>query len=225
MADVLCDASSLISFTRSCFSNVLSFMHNTQGVRFFISPAVEKEIITRPLSLKTRQYALSAMRLKDLMRKKIILKIDADVLEKAKEYLKITNNLFFVKGRGMNIIHLGETEIIALADHQGINNILIDERTTRMLIESPFIYKKHLEDEFKVTVMLNKQNLSLFRNITKNLKIIRSSELLTVAYENGLMDGLKELKRDTLSAGLFSLKYSGCAIRFDEITRLMGKIR
>lgn len=225
MADILCDASSLISLTRSCFENVLSFMHNAHGVRFFIPPSVEQEIITRPLSLSNKQYALSAMRLKNAMRKKVILRLDADVLEKAKEYLKVANNLFFVKGRGMKVVHLGEMELIALSQHLKIDNILIDERTTRMLIESPFRYKKHLEEEFKVNVMINKQNFSLFQNLTRDMRIIRSSELLIVSYENGLMDGLKGLKRDTLSAALYSLKYFGCAIRYDEIKRFMNKVR
>lgn len=223
-ADILCDASSLISLTRSCFDNVLSYMHNAFDLRFFISPSVEGEIITRPLSLKSKQYALSALRLKNMINRKIIIRLDADLRDKAEDTLNVANKIFFVKGKPINIIHMGEIEIVVLSKHLGINSLLLDERTTRMLIESPFKYKKHLEKEFRVNVMLNKKNLSIFQKLTQDIKIIRSSELLIIAYENGLFDNLKSLRKDTLSAGLYNLKYSGCAIRYDEIERFMKRV-
>ncbi|MDD5022804.1 MAG: hypothetical protein PHU63_01415 [Candidatus ainarchaeum sp.] len=224
MADLLCDASSLISLTRNCFSSVLPYLHTNFRINFFISEHVEKEIITHPLNIKTKQYALSAMRLKDLMNKKYLTRIDADIHEKSERILKIANNIFFAKGQPLNIIHLGEVELIALSEHLNLDTLLIDERTTRMLIESPFLYKKHLEKEFKVNIMVNKQNFSLFQNMTQNIKIIRSSELLILAYENGMLDNLKNLKNDMLSAALYGLKYSGCSIKFSEIEKFIKNV-
>jgi len=115
-------------------------------------------------------------------------------------------------------------EMIALSEHLGVKNILVDERTTRLISEAPFRYKEHLEKEFKVVVMLNKKNLLDIKKIVENMKIIRSSELLILAYEHGMFDNFNSMKKEFLEAGLYSLKYSGCSIQSFEIDKYLGSI-
>jgi len=222
--EILCDSSALISLTASCFTGVLNFLHHRFNVDFIISPTVEYECVTRPLESKSREHTLSALRIKEAIQNRVIIKIDADVGERTQTLEEMANKVFFVKGQGLRIAHKGETELLALSKELGINNLLMDERTTRILIEAPFKYKTHLEEEFKVNVMLNKKNLLTFQEMFANLGIIRSTELLILAYENGMMNDLKDLKKPMLEAGLFGLKYSGCAIRSDEIEAFMRKL-
>ncbi len=224
MADILFDSSSLISLTRSCFINMLPFLKTSSDARFFITPEVEKEIVQKPLSLKTKEYSLSALRIKELLSRKTISVIDADIGEKAKNILNIANNIFFAKGNPLTIVHFAEIEIIATAQKLNIDNIVIDERTTRFITESPVSYVKHLELELGVSIMINKKNLSAFHEITSNFKFIRSSELLILAYELGYFDSVKSLKKDFLEAGLYSLRYSGCSISFGEIEKFIKKV-
>ncbi len=222
--EILCDSSSLISLTASCFTGVLNFLHHRFNVDFIISPTVEYECVQRPLESKSKQHALSALRIKDAIQHGVILKIDADVGERTQTLEEMANKVFFVKGQGLRIVHKGETELLALSKELGINNLLMDERTTRILIEAPFKYKQHLEDEFKVNVMLNKKHLLTLQEMFANMNIIRSTELLVLAYENGMMNDLKDLKKPMLEAGLFGLKYAGCSIRSDEIEAFMKQL-
>jgi len=223
MTDILCDSSSLISLTNSCLGNLFSYLHRSFDLNFLISHSVFDEMITHPLNMKSKQYMLSAMRLKKLVNDTTISIVDLDVSIETNRLLDLANHIFFVSGKPLTLVHKGEIDIISLSHYFKIGNILIDERTTRMLMESPLDFKKHLEKEFKVNVMLNKPNLLKFKEYTHNIKVVRSTELLFVAYEKGFMDNLKSLKYDMLVAGLYNLKYSGCSIKYTEIEKLLKK--
>ena len=224
--DVLCDSSSLISLTDSCLDNILGFLANNFNIRFIIPNSVEDESVNRPLTSHIRQYSFSALKIKKAINDNIIVKVKngQETHPTVDSILYMTNNMFFVRGKPLKLVHLGEAEMIALAEELDVNSILIDERTTRMLIEAPFQLKEHLEEEFSTNVMVNRDNLTKFSDLTKGMEAIRSTELLILAYENGYFDGFGEIKRDVLEAALYKLKFSGCSIRFDEITDFMKSI-
>ena len=224
-ADILCDTSSLVSLTDSCLDGILHFLHDHFNFRFIIPPSVEAEAITRPISGGLKQYSFSALKITQAMNRKVVIRVDADTKDEAEKILNLTNNLFFIKGRPLRLVHLGEAEMIGLARVLGLTALLIDERTTRMLIEAPFKIKEHLEQEFGVNIMINKDNLMQFSEFTKGMEIIRSSELLILAYENGYFDHFDKIKRNVLEAALYKVKFSGCAIRFDEIDTFVKNIR
>ncbi|MBI2079594.1 hypothetical protein HYT84_02425 [Candidatus Micrarchaeota archaeon] len=222
--DVLCDSSSLISLTDSGLESTLYFLHQKFNSRFIIPPSVEYECITRPLDNHVKQYAFSALKIKKALNDKVLTKIDSDVESLANEVLRLTNTMLYVRGKPLKLVHLGEAEMIALAKELGVTNILIDERTTRMLIEAPFRIKEHLEQEFGVNILLNSENLRKFSEIVKGMQAIRSSELLIISYENNYLDSFGDLKKDALAAALHKLKFSGCSIRFDEIEAYIHSI-
>jgi hypothetical protein len=185
---------------------------------------VEREVVAKPLSLKTKEYSLSALRIKELLLRKTLSVINDDIDDRVKNLLNIANNIFFARGKPLSIVHFAEMEIIAIAQKLNINIIVIDERTTRFITESPISYTKHLESELNFSILINKKNLSAFQEIASNLKIIRSSEILILAYQLGYFDSFKSLKKDFLEAGLYSLRYSGCSLSFGEIEKFMKKV-
>ncbi len=223
--DIMSDTSSLVSLTDSCLDGILYFLHDHFNVRFIIPPSVEDEGVKRPLSMGLKQYAFSALRIRHAMKRRIIITVEADTKRMTEKVLYLANNLFFIKGKAMRLVHQGEAEMVALGNILNLNSLLIDERTTRMLIESPFKIKEHLEQEFKVNIMVHKDNLFEFSTITKGMEIIRSSELIILAYENGYFDQYDNLRVDVLEAALYKVKFSGCAIRFDEIKQFIDGIR
>lgn len=225
--NILCDSSSLISLTEACLDNMFYFLKDKFNVKFIIPPSVEYESITRPLDGDFRAHSFSAIRLKKALHDNVLLKLDTNgsVKRTLNDVLKWTNNLFYIKGRPLRLVHVGEAEMIALAKELDVATILIDERTTRMLIEAPFRIKEHLEHEFGVSIMVNRENLLKFSEITKNMQPIRSSELLLVSYENGFMNNFNDFKKQALEAALYKVKFSGCAIRFDEISEVMKLMR
>ena len=225
MVMILADSSSLISLTDSCFLDIFHFLNKKKGVELYITPGVEEEIISRPLSIKMKAYALSALRMKRDVEGGQIKKIDANTSELTKRIMDMGNNMFFSRGKPIHLIDLGETDIIASASLLGIKTLLIDERTTRMLIESPFRVKDHLEEELGTSVILNEKNYYSFREIVAPMKVIRSVELLSVAFELGYLDKFGKDKENAFEAALYKIKYSGCAVRFDEIETLIQRVK
>jgi hypothetical protein len=217
---ILCDSSSLISLTDTCLESVLRFFHRS-NVFFIIPPSVEYEIITKPLQMKMKAYQFSAMRLKKLMEDEVLMKVEAETDAPAKEILQLTNSIFFARGKPLHMVDMGEAEMIALAKNLRITTLLMDERTTRMLVEAPFEIKDHLEEELKVNIMVNSNNLQRFSDIVSGMRVIRSSELVAVAYEKGYFDNFGNEKKKMLESALYKTKFSGCSIRFDEVDDLL----
>ena len=74
-------------------------------------------------------------------------------------------------------------------------------------------------------IKINKDNLEEFRRRTKNIKLIRSVELVAVAYEQGLLNkylpDIPDAKRTLLESVLWGVKLNGCAVSRDEIDRII----
>ncbi|HIH23176.1 TPA: hypothetical protein HA238_05600 [Candidatus Micrarchaeota archaeon] len=222
---VLCDSSALISLTDSCLDNVLSFFHSKSNLKFVIPPSVEYETILRPLNSDLKQYLFSAVKIQRLVKDGIVSRIDMNVREKAARVLELANNMLYVKGKPMKLLHLGEAEMIALANELDVKDILIDERTTRMLIEAPFRIKEHIEHEFGVSVLLNNESMHSFSSLTSGMRVLRSSEMVMLAYENGFFDGFgADSKKNAVNCALYKIKFSGCSIRFDEIFEYLQSV-
>ena len=219
--EILCDSGVFISLTGSCLDKILYHLSEKFHVNFIVPPSVVEEMVTRPLSKRMKQYAFSALKIKTAITDGIIIPVDADVAGEASKILHAANNMFFAKGRTLQLIQMGEAEMLALAKRLDINNILIDERTTRMLIEAPFKMKEHLQDELGVNVMVDRKSLTEFSSYTKGMSAIRSSELVMLAYENGFFDHFGDLKKQALEAAFYKVRFSGCSLRFDEIKEYM----
>ena len=223
--DILCDSGSLISLTAACLDRLLYFFHENYHVRFIIPPSVEYESVRRPLETNLRKYLFSAIRIKNAIEDGVIVKVDADVAAQTTKFMDAANNMYFARGKPLRLIQQGETEMVALAKTLGVEYVLIDERTTRMLIEAPLKLKEHLEKEFSVNIMVNKDNLKFLTSEISPLRALRSSELVMLAYEKGYFRNFQKLQREALEAALYKIKYSGCAISYDEINSYLGTAR
>lgn len=223
--DVLVDAGVLISLTSGCLDNLLYFFAENYNVRFIIPPSVEYEAVTMPLKKNIRKYLFSAIRIKNAIDDGVVVVVDAKVGSDTNQLMNTANNMFYVRGKPMRLIQKGETEMLALAKELGIEYILVDERTTRMLIEAPIQLKEHLQEEFRVNVMVNKKNLMYLTSEIAPLKVLRTSELVMLAYEKGYFKHFTNLSRNALEAALFKIKYSGCSISFDEIYDYLSGVK
>ncbi|MFH1286019.1 MAG: hypothetical protein ABIH99_05555 [Candidatus Micrarchaeota archaeon] len=216
---ILCDASSLISLTDSCCLPILESFREKMKGGLFISPEVKDECIDYPL--KRKRYQLSALRLQMALARNVFKLLSAKESanhEKLKEqFLFTANNIFYINGKPLRLVHGGEADMLALAYEFGIGNIMIDERTTRMLVEAPLLMREHLKREFGREIGLNKLYLSRFRSLTSNIHILRSSEVLILAYEKGGFDQFGKMKKTALEAALYAIKFAGCSLSFDEI--------
>jgi hypothetical protein len=216
--DILCDSGVLISLTAGCLDNILNFFAENHGVRFIIPPSVEYETVTKPMQANLRKHLFSAIRIKDAIQDGVVVVVDAKLEKETNRIMSSANTLFYIKGSPVRLIQYGESEMLALGHELGINYILIDERTARLLIEAPFQLKKHLESEFKTNAMVNKTSYKELTSRISSFKALRSSELVMLAYEKGYFKSFDPIQKEALEAALYKMKYAGCSISFDEIS-------
>jgi len=212
---IVCDSSSLISLTDSCFIHVIYFLKKKYSGRFIIPPSVEKECVEQPMHIKN--YALHAIRLKRAIAENMIDVVEAKSEPAAEEIKFIANSIFHAEGTPLRLLHAGEADVLSLALELGVDNILMDERTTRMLVEDPESLRQHLEHELGKQIGINEKSLSAFSRATRKIRFFRSTELILLAHELGYFADYGELEREAVEASLYKLKYSGCAIGFGEI--------
>ncbi|VVB99247.1 Uncharacterised protein [uncultured archaeon] len=218
---MICDSSSLISLTDSCFVHVLYFLKRKFKGNFIIPPSVEYECVAHPMTMK--MHAIHAIRLKRAINEGIVEIVDMPMAERVQEIKWIANSIFYASGTPLRLLQAGETEMLALSSLLDVPNLLIDERTTRVLSEDPDSLRKHLEEEFRRPITVNEENLSAFQRLTRNMRFFRSSELLLLAYEKGYFDDYGKLSKDAIEASLYKLKYAGCAVGMGEIEEYVEK--
>ena len=185
--------------------------------KFLITESVKKEIIDRPQ--KIRRFQLGALQLKALLKQGIIElpnlnNEQRNQLNREKnELLNIANSTFRIKNKNLNLIHDGEAATLALACILKPDVIAVDERTTRMLCENPENLRKLMQKKLHASVKANTKNYSYF----KDIKVIRSTELVYIAYKKKL----NELKDPMLlEAMLYGVKYKGCSVSEEEIEEM-----
>jgi len=216
---IIFDSSTLINFAMNGVLDIFeSLKKNFQG-KFFITTYVKHEVIDRPLQIK--RFELEALKIKSLLDRGIIELVEEREIDfKTQQILEVANRTFLAQyASGKQWIHLidnGEASCIALSQilaKKGVENVVaVDERTTRMLYENPKNLQELLRRKFH-TGISNSGNLSQFRDV----RFIRSSELLFVAYKKGLVN----LRNgDVLDALLYATKYQGNAISYEEIEQI-----
>ena len=222
---LLCDSSTLISLTASCLEGLIYFFKDKHGVHTMIPRSVQKETVDTPLSLATKEYCFSAIRIKEMINDGVVEVVNDDVSAETNKMMDIANKVFYAHGSPVTLMHTGETEMLALAKKLEVTSILIDERTTRILIDDPNSMTQHLQDEFRTSIMVNRQNLAQLAGIVRGMDVIRSTELAFVGYDKGFFDHFDALKNQAAEAALYKLKYAGCAISFKEIEQYVGKMK
>jgi len=204
----------------SLYEELINLKKNFKG-KFIITKEVREEIIDKPINIK--KFELEAMKLKELMNRGIIELPESvgvsqeEISKPTLEIMELVNNSFVGDKVPIKLIDLGETSCIALSkilSEKGIQNILVvDERTLRTLVEDPESLKRIFQKRLGAKINLLRDKLKVLDGI----KIIRSTELIYVAYKKGLIS-IKE--KNLLDALLYSLKYSGCAISDEEIEEI-----
>ena len=222
MKYLIFDAGPIISLTMNGMLGVLEKLKQVFDGEFVITPKVKNEVLDRPMKIK--KYKLEALQVKELIDKGV-LKMSTKIIpqnrldRETKRILQIANGVLreSSSGQKIEIIHGGEAESLAFSNLCGVDNVIvIDERTTRILIESPKSLEQMMEKKLHTPLDLNSKLLSELNRF----KFIRSAELLFIAYKKELIPLKKD--RNLLDAILYGLKYKGTAISSQEIEELKG---
>ena len=221
MKVIIFDSSSIISLAMNGLLDELKELKKIFKGEFLITKEVKQEVVDNPI--KTKKYELEAIKIDSLIKEGYFIlpeKININekkVSELTFKFLEIANTMFVGNGQKIKLIQDGEASCLALSkilNEKGIENVLaIDERTTRILIEKPENLHELLEKKLHVKIKLKESNFNFF----KEFKVIRSTEIIYVAYKKGLIN-LKN--KNLLDALLYALKFKGCAISEQEIEEI-----
>ncbi len=170
----------------------------------------------------SKRYALESMRIKKLFSDGVVSIMNPEPLI-TQELLNISNSIYSVNKHPLRLIHEGEAAALALLAGIEASALLIDERTTRMLIEDAEGLRGVLSSQLGRQVDMDRQRFESFRDIVPDVRIIRSSEIAAVAYEKGILGrNLGNCGKEALMATLYALKFSGCAISWKEIEEYLS---
>ncbi|MEM4719809.1 MAG: hypothetical protein QXG18_03040 [Candidatus Pacearchaeota archaeon] len=210
------DSGPLISLTLSGILEIIEkIKKQITEIEFVLTPQVKIETIEK--SKINKKFSLEAFKLERLIEKKVFslssnFVSDNELSKETQKVLSFSKQLIKVYGQNVQLIQEGEASCIAFAKIAKEKSLIVsDERTVRLITESKEILKEMMEKKLHTQVFLNEKNFKFF----KDLKYIRSSELVFYAFEKGLID--LEKKSEILEALLYSLKFNGTAISNKEI--------
>lgn len=196
---------------------------------FYVTQEVKKEIVDTPLNSK--RFKFEALRVLHQIDKERIKIIQTDeIVNLGKELMQLANNIFKVRGTYLKIVDIGEMESVAAAILLKSEVLVTDERITRYLIDSPERLENLLKRRHKTSLHIEHDNLNKFRELAKDVKVIRSLELVAVAFEKGILDKyisekeekeIPDLRKKLLESVLWGVKLNGCAASKEDIAEIM----
>lgn len=218
---LILDSGTLINLSMNGLLDLLEKLKKRFDGKFLITREVKYEVVDHPMGIS--RFELGAMRVQKLIDDKILeLPSSLDVSEEeikkeTANLMEIANHSVEMSGKWIQIVSRAEISCLALSEEltkKGIENIIaIDERTTRMLSESPRNFEKMMSEKMHHRVHVEEEKLKPF----EKFRFIRSSELVYVAFKKDLFDiqGKKALE-----ALLYATKFKGASISFEEIDEL-----
>src|SRR3989344_5807979 len=166
MKAIIFDSSTIINLALNNLLWILQPLKEKYKGEFYITESIKKEIIDRPFQIKR-------------------FKLEAIQIRREIEELNMIANRIFIgkKNNYLKIIDEGELTALVLAKKIHAEALVIDERTTRLLIEAPNDLNNIFKSKFKENIKMDQKNLKLFKENIGTLPIIRSVEIGVAAYE------------------------------------------
>ena len=224
MKSLIFDAGPVISLAMNNLLWVLEPLKKKFNGKFCITEAVRKELVDRPL--ETKKFKFEAIQVEKLIENGVLDIIDNNFIrERSPSLLNTANEIFKAYNNYIKIVHYAEMSVIAAAISLSADAVVIDEKTTRFLIENPKMIVEILKKTLHTPISINENNLKEFNNTARNIKTIRSIELVTIAYEQGILNSyitkLPDARKNLLESVLWGVKLSGCAVSKEEIEQIV----
>lgn len=224
MKSIVFDAGPVISLATNGLLWLLENLKERYSGEFLIPKEVEFELVQKPI--ETKRFKLEALQVNREINKKVLTVVDEDKIHMIKkELLMLANTCFYVRNTPLKLVQEGEMAAIAVALIYNSDAIVIDERTTRGLIEDPDKLVARMSERLHTKITVNKENLEQLRKRIGHLKVIRSIEMAMVGYELGWFDKYltkdKNARKILLEAILWGIKIRGASISQDEIDRIV----
>ncbi|MEK6957358.1 MAG: hypothetical protein AABW99_00030 [archaeon] len=226
MKQFVVDSSTLITISGNCMIRLFKHLAEMEGIAFIIPESVYRESVATPVKIK--KFELNAIRIRDAVEEGYlkVVKTTPLVKKKMNELQAISAKICGTKEcHNIRLIDEGESETLALIKQMNCDALVIDERTTRMLIEEPEQLRSYLERRHQKRVELDRNSLAEFRQSFGDIPVFRSIELIALAYENGSFAKEMHKSKQSLEAALYAAKFAGASVSFDEINDYLKMVR
>ena len=211
---IVFDSGPLINLANTCLLDIL----DTLGGEYYITPAVYREVYAYPHTKKI--YAWSSYLINEYIGKKIpVRSLSAKELSLVEHLDHLFNTTFYSSRGPIRILHRGELEAVVLAAEMD-KVLAVDERTMRLVIEDVEQLRARLSRKIGGWVKINKDRLEEARSLIRDVFVVRSVDLVALAYEKGYFHKFKD-PLDALRSSLYPLKYGGCAVSEAEIENFL----
>jgi len=223
---IIFDTGPVISLTTNNLLWVLDSLKKQYKGNFYITPTVKRELVDTPI--QSKKFKFEALQVMHCINKNVLGITNSERLRNtALKLAELANQCFMAKGSWLQIVHYGEMEALAAAIMLDASALVIDERTTRLLIENPGRLEGILANRLYTKISINRKNLHEFAQMAKGIRLLRSAELLVVAYEIGSLDryilNIPKPRKQLLESILWGVKLHGCAISREEIDAVVGE--
>ncbi len=224
---IIFDTGPIISLTTNNLLWVLEPMKKKFGGKFYITQSVKSELVEKSMSIK--RFEFEGLQVMQLVNSGVLEIIGNDTLKaRAETLLNLANSIFQAKGHCITMVHLGEMEALAACRYYNSELFVVDERTTRLLVEDPVRLQRIMEFRLKTKISVNKINLQAFQEKVKDIRIARSCEIATVAFRMGLLDkyltsekSMSKAREQLLESVLWGIKLRGCSVSEKEIEEMV----
>lgn len=227
MSVIVVDSSTIISCAVNCLIWIFDRLQQ-KGNRFVVPASVKREIVDQGLA--SQKYKYEAIRVMRYTLKGTFEVDKRDIKNEASRILNYANTSFTINGNPLKILQDADAEVVALAKKINADAIATDERTLRMLVENPEAMKPILEEKFHAKVGVNENSLRELSNIIKGVPVMRSVDIITTAFMAGIFEEtegycknvIPNCRKELIQGLLFALKFSGCAIAFEEVNEYVN---
>ncbi|MBI5398500.1 hypothetical protein HZB03_03475, partial [Candidatus Woesearchaeota archaeon] len=152
------DTGPIISLTTSNLLWVLDYLKKHFHGTFFITPSVRMELVDHPL--QTKKFKFEALQVQYRINKGALTVVPAqEIQELAEQLFVLANHSFNCQAHGVRIVSMAEMETLAWAVASGAQAAVIDERTTRLMIENPQALCDILQNNLRCAITVEQQNL------------------------------------------------------------------
>ena len=224
MKSIMFDAGPIISLTTNNLLWTLGALKQKFKGSFCLAQAVKKELVDRPFV--TKKFKFEAIQVQQQIDAKVLTVLKDDTVRVEGERLQAwANNIFVANGHAIAIVQSGEMQSLAATTLFEADAFATDERITRMLLEDPVALCELLERRLHTRIKMNQAIVDAFEEATRYVHVIRSVELVTIAFERGLLDkfvvNLPQSRKELLESVLWGVKLNGCAVTEQEINQIL----
>ena len=223
MKSIVVDSSSIISLTSNCLLWTLQKLKEASNVHWIISESVRQETVERAIGIPRFQLVGTRV-LRNIASNTLEVVSKPEIDEAARRILSLANSIYTAGRDTIKVLQKADSEVLAIAHNLGSKALLTDERVMRLVVEEPQTLRNILSSRLHRDVGFDSDQYKRLGEFVSDVFVLRSAEVVAVAYENGIYDSFIDVagsgaKRKFLEGMFWGLKFSGCAMRADEIDK------